>query len=72
MPGWDNASFMPLLFVPYLSPPDVVCLVLTSSGSAKTFDTADTWRAVTRTLFAPVPGPKGHLSRRQRRKKVMW
>lgn len=71
MVGWDDVAFMHFSFVPYLSPPDVVCLVLTSR-EGKVFDTADSWRTVTRSVFGAAGGPRGHLSRRQRKKKVVW
>lgn len=72
MAGWDNVAFMHLYLAQYLSPPDVVCLVFTSRDSAKTFDTADAWRAVTKAFFGPVGGARGHMSRKMRRKKFVW
>lgn len=72
MTGWDDVAFLHLLFAPFLLPPDVVSLVSSSRETAKTFDNADSWRAVTKACFGAVGGARGHLSRRQRKKKGTW
>lgn len=71
--GWEDVSFAHILFVPYLSPPDVVCLLSTSRDSAKTFDTSEAWKAVIKASYGSAgEGPRGHRSRRERKKKTYW
>lgn len=72
MASWDDILFIHILLVPYMTPPDVVCLIFTSRECKKVFDTADSWRAVTKACFGPLGGSRGHLPRRLRRKKVVW
>lgn len=69
---WDDARFLYTLLVPFLAPPDVVCILSTSRGNLETYDTAEVWKALAKAFFGPLGGSRGHRSRRQRKKKTTW
>eukprot|EP00752_Nemacystus_decipiens_P008787 g7841.t1 len=70
MTGWENVAFIHLCISQYISPPELVCLILTSRDLCETYGNPETYRAVAKSFFGPpVKGPRGHLSRRSRQKK---
>ncbi|CAM9110528.1 unnamed protein product [Ectocarpus sp. 6 AP-2014] len=71
MTGWNNVAFMHLCLATYFSPPDLVCLILTSRDALETYGNAETYRAVCKSYFG-LAGRRGHLTRRQRGKKGVW
>lgn len=72
MLDWDDVHLIHLSLVPYLSPPDVVCLFSTSHGNLETFDRADAWKALAKTSFGSIVVPRKHRCRRRRKKKIAW
>lgn len=73
MAGWENVAFIHLCITQYISPPELVCLILTSRDLCETYGNPETYRAVAKSFFGPaVDGPRGHLSRRHRQKKGVW
>lgn len=73
MTGWENVAFIHLCIAGFISPPELVCLTLTSRDLCETYGNPETYRAVAKSFFGPaVEGPRGHLSRRHRKKKGVW
>lgn len=73
MASWGDVASLHLCLATYFSPPELVCVILTSRDLCETYGNPETYRAVARSYFGPVEaGPRGHLSRRQRRKKGTW
>lgn len=72
MSSWGNVAFMHLALATYFAPPDLVCLMQVNRDLLQTYGTTETYRAVAKSFFGSAAGPRGHLSRRQRRKKGVW
>eukprot|EP00903_Cladosiphon_okamuranus_P006275 g6157.t1 len=73
MTGWENVAFIHLCITQYISPPELVCLILTSRDLCETYGNPETYRAVAKSFFGPaINGPRGHVSRRHRQNKGVW